>query len=210
MKEIKEFKEFYEDKELETLNEADLGIMTVASFFGLTAYYALYFGISLIVMPFMKTIGFAFKKGVEIWKKLFLKIGVDFSQKNKVITSSYKQEEVRREIKKNNSLKDKYKKDLEDLYIAIEDKNWDKAKKIFNEKGKFTSKPEVRRLVILLISNSLLEAPVQVKSQTNFCFQSIKKVMGLKTAKFAAYLVEEGLKKKAKDMNLIKEKKEEE
>lgn len=202
------FKEYAINEEVnEELLQEDV-LTAIGAFFGISIGISiLIWGGSLIVSAYAKTISKIFKKTIRVWKETFEAIGIKFNKKNskEIYINQKKDQRVKSQVKKTDALKKKYEKELSDVFEALENKNWQKASTLLNEKKKIKNTPEVRRLIVSITTEILEEPPMYVKNSVNNCYKAIKQVYDIKTARYAAELVKRTLKKSADDLDLTEE-----
>ena len=186
---MKTFNEFYEDKEYyeQPLTE-DVFSGIITGVLGIPMMLALGWGASWVT-----------RKYVDFTRNLFIKLMSNirairdvFKEDKKkardsveeTIQAIEKTPEVKRASREVEKIHNKYSKELQDIYNAIEDKKIDKARELFlNMTENVQENPEVKVAIVQQILETYEEPPMYVVSPGNDTFQAIKKILGQKVAR---------------------------
>lgn len=183
---MKSFREFYEDKENEELNEVDLATASIAGLLGIPVALALGYGGSWLTYRYARMNKKLVMRMVKTWenfKNLFKK-GEGEKKVEKTLDTISKSAEVQKAVREVDKIREKYAEPLEALYEAIEKKDIDNAENIFDRlEEKYKNNPEVRTALIDKIFEVYDEPPIYISSPGNDTYQAIKSILGQKTAK---------------------------
>lgn len=187
----KSFKEYLENKEDQNLNvlfEEGNTAEVVGKILGIgaTGMIAAYGG-TLVVYACVKGI----KGLMNIWSSIIENIKglkntkpLDFAKKIRNDTL------VKQEVNRISNNKREYSDVLQELYAAIDGKDFVLLKEKYNElDGSFKKMPAVKQILINEISKSLGEPPVWPPSPGNKTYKTIRDILGLAEAKAAATAV---------------------
>lgn len=195
----KTFKEFYEEKEELELNESAEALLGALALTGML-YGTAYAG-KLLIKGAKKVTPMKLKnKWAEI-KSLF---GVKQKDEkdtdiDKVIDDIKNKPTVKQAVEKENELRKKYENDLSDVFEAIQEKNDQAASIALKESGVKTT-PEVNRVIVSEVVDAFEEPPIHFGNTGNDVYLFIKKLLGIKVARAAAYVVQEALKKQGQEL----------
>jgi alanyl-tRNA synthetase len=193
---MKTFREYYEDKEHEKLEE-DIASAAVIGLFALPATLAAAWGASWITYRYGKMTKALVQRVVKTWsqiKQLFKKNDEEVETAvDKTVEKVSQDPKVRQAVREVEKLKDKYADNLQELYKAIEDKDQDAAKEAYQKlESKYQNNPEVRTALVDKIMEVYRQPPIYVSSPGNETYQMIKKVLGQKTAAGLEELAKQG------------------
>lgn len=199
---MKEFKEYYEEKELEEINES---LLTIAAIVGFTAAAPfILWAASVIVSTYVK----GMRKVIQGIRKA---LNIIFKGKpahpkevQQTLSKMRKDTDVRRAEKMFENQTRKYEDDLKDLYSAIDQQDADLAKEEYKKLDpRLRNDKKIKLAIIKSISESLGQPPLHFgeRGKTgNETYMFIKKVIDLKTAQAAAVAMREALKKFGPDL----------
>jgi hypothetical protein len=174
----------------EELNEDVMG--AISSVLGYTiAGAAIAFGGTLLVLGGKKYV----LKLKELWQKI---LG---NRKPKEDSREPTPDEVMRDIETDAKVKAEkikieekkraFEEQLHEVYIAIEARDFDKAKQEFLAVDRnLQNSPDVHKAIIMEITKTLKEPPLYVKSPGNNSYQAIKRVINIRVARASAKATE--------------------
>jgi hypothetical protein len=188
------FKDFYNDKEEQKLDEEILNedvVTIVMAVFAIPSIIALFaWAGSLIFVSYLKGIGFVTGKIIKLWKQAFSDISgyINTDTVNSAIREISRDPKTQDKVQETKRNKRAFENEMREVYSAIEAKNFDLAKKEFEKTARFIqNNPDVHKVIIYEISRVLKEPPIYVNSPGNPTYQAIKKVINIRVAKAASY-----------------------
>jgi hypothetical protein len=190
---MKGLKEYIEDKE-EIRIEKELNedaTQVIASIFGYSiAGMAAAFGGSLLVLGGIKAV-----KGLtSIWKKIFHTAKGMFNP-NRVLSDMKTDPKIKKITNEVKEVKRKYDDELKQVYLAIGQKDFDRARAEFQLIPKtLQDNPDIIKAVVSDIVRVLEQPPIYITSPGNQCYQTIKKVLNIRIARAAAKATEMAMK----------------
>ena len=182
---MKSFREYYEDKEHERLDE-DLSTAVITGLFGIPATLVLGYGASWLTYRYARMTKNLVIRLVKTWKNFKSLFQKDDAEEkiDKTLETISKSAEVQKAVREVDKLKEKYAGPLESVYEAIEKKNSDSAENMFKRlEEKYQNNPEVRTALVDKILESYNQPPIYIASPGNETYQAIKKILGQKTAR---------------------------
>lgn len=188
------FKEFYNLKEEEQIDEEMLNeeaisiVMTTLALPSVIAVMA--WAGSLIFLSYAKGLSFMAGKVIRMWKQAFSDIRDYITSENvgKAVKDISRDPKTQDQVRKTEKNKRAFNEELKEVYSAIENKNFDKAKEEFSKSPRFIqNNPDVYKVIIAEISKVLKEPPIYINSPGNDTYQAIKKIINIRVAKAAAY-----------------------
>ena len=213
------FKDFYNDKEEQQLDEELLNedavtiVMATLALPSVVAVMA--WGGSLLFTSYLKGLGFITGKVIRMWQRAFsdIKDFVNTENVSKAVKDASRDPKSQDQVRKAERNKRAFSNELKEVYAAIETKDFLRAKEEFDKTAKFIqNNPDVHKVIISEISGALKEPPIYIASPGNDTYQAIKKVINIRVAKAAAYAtkltMERNLKKSP--MNDVEEQPEQE
>lgn len=197
---MKDFYEFYEDKEHEQPLEEEVFTSIITGMIGVPLALALAWSASWVTK---KYIGFTRKlflgivNNIKAVGDVFRKDKKEAKEKvEKTINTIEKKPEVKKASREVEKIHDKYSKELDTIYSAIDDKEIEKARKIFFDMPENKREnPEVKLAITQHILEVYEEPPIYVVSPGNDTFQAIKKILGQKIARAMEELGKRGFSK---------------
>jgi nitrogen regulatory protein PII-like uncharacterized protein len=190
---MKDFKEYYEDKEIEQLNE-ELTTVAIAAILGLPYALAMAYGGSWLTYRYARTTKGLVKRLVKTWKDfkgLFNK-KEDEEKIDKTIDSISKDTKVQAAVREVDKMQKKFAEPLSKVNEAIQNKDIDKVEIEYNMlESKYKNNPQVRTAILDKIMEVYEEPPVYITSPGNDTYQAIKKILGIKTAQAMEQLAKE-------------------
>jgi len=213
------FKDFYNDKEEQQLDEELLNedaVSIVMSTLALPSVVAVMaWGGSLLFTSYLKGLGFITGRVIRMWQRAFsdIKGFVNTENVSKAVKDASRDPKSQDQVRKAERNKRAFSNELKEVYAAIETKDFLRAKEEFDKTAKFIqNNPDVHKVIISEISRVLKEPPIYIASPGNDTYQAIKKVINIRVAKAAAYAtkltMERNLKKSP--MNDVEEQPEQE
>lgn len=188
------FKEFYNLKEEEISDEEMLNedaITIVMTSLALTSVVAVMaWAGSLIFLSYAKGIGFLAGSVIRMWQKAFndIKDYITPDTVGKAVKDISRDAKTQDQVAKINKNKRAFSNELKEVYLAIEELDFDKAKEEFSKTPKYIqNNPDVYKIIIAETSKALKEPPIYVTSPGNETYQAIKKIINIRVAKAAAY-----------------------
>jgi len=177
----------------EELNESVSGAVgTVLGYVGVGAILA--FGGTLLVLGGKKYV----LKLKELWQKILGNRKPKEDAKEKTPDETMKEIETDAAVKaekiKLEEKKRAFEEQLHEVYIAIEARDFDKAKQEFLAVDRnLQNSPDVHKAIIMEITKTLKEPPLYVKSPGNNSYQAIKRVINIRVARASAKATEMAL-----------------
>lgn len=194
IKKNESFASFYNNKEEKQLDEEMLNedaISIVMATLALPSVLAVMaWAGSLIFLSYAKGVSFIAGKVIRMWKKAFsdIKDFITPGNVNKVVKDISRDPKTQDQARKTERNKRAFEAELKEVYSAIEDHDFDKAKEEFGKSPKYIqNNPDVYKVIIAEISKALKEPPIYVQSPGNETYQAIKKIINIRVAKAAAY-----------------------
>jgi len=185
---MKNFSEFYEDKEhSEPLNE-DIFTVIITSVLGLPLLLATGWAASWVTK---KYVNFSRKVILNIMSNI-KKIRDNFKINKKGTTDKIektvkeieKAPEARKAVNDIEKVQNKYYEELKDIYIAVERKDMGSAEELYDGLPvNLRENPEVKVAIINAILQSFEEPPIYIVSPGNDTYQAIKRLFGQKIAR---------------------------
>lgn len=181
---MKTFREYYEDKEHEQINE-ELTTAIIAGLFGLPAGLTVLGWGASIIYKYARMNTKKFSKMAKTWrdfKDLFRSKNPEKKIK-KTAENMRSSPEVKKAERQVDKLREKYAEPLKEIYEAIENKNPEEAKELVQRlEDKYKNNPEVKTALIDKILEVYKEPPIYIKSPGNDTYAAINKIVGKKEA----------------------------
>lgn len=197
---MKQFKEFYEDKENSEILEESVLLGVLGGVLGIPVLLGVSWGASWVT-----------KKYTKLSRNIILGIihnfrGIreNFRRDKKGATDKIKKTikeiesvpEVKKAVNDIDKLQVKYYEELKDIYAAIEKKDIDTAEDLHSELPiNIQENPEVKVAIINVILQEFEEPPVYIVSPGNDTYQAIKRLFGQKVARAMEELGKRGFSK---------------
>lgn len=197
---MKQFKEFYEDKENSEILEESVLLGVLGGVLGIPVLLGVSWGASWVT-----------KKYTKLSRNIILGIihnfrGIreNFRRDKKGATDKIKKAikeiesvpEVKKAVNDIDKLQVKYYEELKDIYAAIEKKDIDTAEDLHSELPiNIQENPEVKVAIINVILQEFEEPPVYIVSPGNDTYQAIKRLFGQKVARAMEELGKRGFSK---------------
>jgi len=196
VKHMNDLRDFLDDKEEELLDkelkEDVFGVIGSALGYTIGAA-ALAFGGTLLIIAGKKYV----LKMKDLWQKIFnrkKKPNVESKSAEQVIHEIENDAKVKSEKAKIEAKKRAYEDKLHEVYLAIESKDFNKAKEAFYQVDRnLQNSPDVHKAIIFEVTKVLKEPPLYVKSPGNTSYQAIKKLLNIRVARAAASAVQQSL-----------------
>ena len=190
-----DLRDYLDDKEEQKIEEElnENAFAAIGSILGYTLTAGiLAFGGTLLVLGGKKYYG----KMKELWLRIIGKRkkpeeekSVEQAMKEIETSAQVKAEKAKIEAKKRT-----YEEQLHEVYLAIEERNFDAAKTAFYQVDrKIQDNPDVHKAIIFEVTKVLKEPPLYIKSPGNNSYQAIKKIINIRVARSAAKATEMAL-----------------
>jgi len=199
---MRSFQEYISEQEEIALSEELLsedaaaivaGILAIPTIAALGAW-----GASIAAGAYYKFLSSTVDKTVKIWKKIFsdFKSRITKERVAENIRDMAHDPKVRKQMQETEKNKRIYEDELKEVYSAIDSKDFEGAKKAFNQVPKeLQNNPDVYKVIIAEVSRVLKEPPLYVSSPGNKTYQAIKKIINIRVARAAAMATKMAIEK---------------
>jgi hypothetical protein len=203
MKNLKDYLNETEDIKYDSQINEDamtfaIGVLAFPSIVALLAW-----GNSLFLYGYSSFLINVTNKIIKMWRSInrkFRNIGKDDLEE--AIERMKNDPAVKQQIAKTEKAKKLYEEELKEVYEAISNKDFDKARiELSKVSDKISENPDVHKVVITEIVKSLKQPPIYIQSPGNSTYQAIKKVLNIKIARASAEATKSGLADKLSSEN---------